>query len=91
MVDVVYLDPQLDFWSQLVWLMVDNTLDEDTEDVGVDGRWMRAKRGALGDHDLVKAPKYCGNGFLMRINGGGSGSPTRIRYATTEVTMTKNY
>ena len=47
--------------------------------------------GALGDHDLVKAPKYCGNGFLMRINGGGSGSPTRIRYATTEVTMTKNY
>ena len=51
------MEPQLDFWSQLVWLMVDNTLDEDTEDGRVDGRWMRAKRGALGDHELVIAPK----------------------------------
>ena len=51
---------------------------------GVDGRLMRARRGTLGDHELVIAPKYCGNVLLMRINGGGSGIPTRCRHATTE-------
>ena len=27
---------------------------------GVYGRWMRARRGTLGDHDIVTASKYCG-------------------------------
>ena len=31
LVDRVYLDPQLDFWCQLVWEMVENTLYEETE------------------------------------------------------------
>ena len=44
--------------------MVENTLDEETEAGGVDGRRMRARRGALGDHELVIAPKYCGKWFV---------------------------
>ena len=35
-------------------------------------------------HNIVE------NGLLMRINGRGSSSPTRSRYATTKVAMTKN-
>ena len=54
------MEPQLDFWCQLVWEMVENTLDEDTDAGGVDGIWMRSRRGSLGDHELVTAPKYCG-------------------------------
>ena len=51
---------ELDFWRHLVWEMVDNTLDEETESGGVNGRRPREMRRALGDHDLLTAPKYCG-------------------------------
>ena len=51
--------------------MVDNTLDEEEESNGVEGRRLRARRGTLGDHELVTTPKYCGNGLQRRTNGGG--------------------
>ena len=54
------VEPQLDFWRQLEWDMVDNTLDEETEAGGVDGIQPKSRRGALGDHELVTAPKCCG-------------------------------
>ena len=54
----VDVEPQLDFWSQLGWEMDENTLDEETEAGGAGGRQLR--RGTLGDHELVTAPKYCG-------------------------------
>ena len=84
LVDEVDVEPQLNFWRQLGWEMVENTFDEDTEAGGVDGIRPRLRRGGLGDHELVTAPKYYVNVLLMRINGGGPSSPTRSRYATTE-------
>ena len=59
LVDGVDVEPQLDFRRQLGWYMVDNTLDEDTEAGGFDWRLMKSRRGTLGDHELVTAPKYC--------------------------------
>ena len=53
------MEPQLGFWSQLVWEMVENTLDEEIEAGGVYERIMRARRGGLRDHDLVTSTKYC--------------------------------
>ena len=50
----------MDFWRQLGWDMVENTLDKVTEAWGVEGRRLRARRGAFGDHELVTAPKYYG-------------------------------
>ena len=44
--------------------MVDNTLDEDTEAGGVEGRRPRERRGALGDHELLKYPTYCGKWLI---------------------------
>ena len=41
--------------------MVENTVDEDTEAGGVNVRLMRARRGTMGDHDLVTAPTYFGS------------------------------
>ena len=67
--------------------MVENKIDEYTEAGGVDVIRLISRRGALGDHELVTAPKYCGNGLLMIINGGGSSRPTRSRYAPTEETI----
>ena len=46
----VDVEPQLDFWRQLGWDMVENTLDEETEAGGVDGRRLVARKGILGDH-----------------------------------------
>ena len=40
--------------------MVDNTLDEEVEAGGVDGRGLRARRGTFRDQELVTATKYCG-------------------------------
>ena len=60
LVDRVDVEPQSDFRRQLGWEMVENTLDEETEAGGVDGRRLRARKGALGDHELVAAPTYCG-------------------------------
>ena len=54
------MEPQLDFRCQLGWEMVDNILDEGTEAGGVGGIRLRARRGTLGDHEIVTAPKYCG-------------------------------
>ena len=51
---------ELDFQHHLGWEMVDKILDEDTEAGGVYGGWLRARRGTLGDHETVTAPKYCG-------------------------------
>ena len=51
---------ELDFWCYLRWDMVDNTLDEDTEASGVDGRRMMSSGGTLGDLKLVTAQTYCG-------------------------------
>ena len=83
------MEPQLDFRRQLEWEMVENALDENTEDVGVDGRRIIVRRGGLGYHEIVTAPTYCGNGLLMRINSGGSIRPTIIRYATAEAAISK--
>ena len=60
LVDGVDTEPRLDFWHQLGWYMVENVLDEETEAVGVNRRRPRARRRALGDHELVTAQKYCG-------------------------------
>ena len=89
LVDGVDVEPQLNFLHQLRWEMVENILYEQTESGGVDGRRLRSRRGVLGDYEPVTDPKYCENGLLMRINGGGSLSPTRSRYATTEAAITK--
>ena len=40
--------------------MVENKIDEYTEAGGVDVIRLISRRGALGDHELVTAPKYCG-------------------------------
>ena len=69
--------------------MVENTLDEETESGGVDGRRLREIRWVLGDHEIMTDPKYCGNGLLMIINGVGSSSPNRSRYAPTEGSIAK--
>ena len=45
LVNEVDVEPQLDFRHQLGWEMVDNTLDEDTEYGGADGRWLEKRRG----------------------------------------------
>ena len=71
--------------------MVKETLDEETKAYGVNGGRLRTRRGTLGEHELVTAPKYCKDGLLMRINDGGSSSPTRSRYATTELAIGKKY
>ena len=42
-------------------------IDEYTEARGVGGRWMRARRGDLGYHELMTAPKYCGK-WLVHEN-----------------------
>ena len=52
--------------------MVENTLDEETETLGVYGIQLRASRGGLEDNQLVTAAKYCGkwlvdNNKLQRI------------------------
>ena len=52
------MDPRLDFWHQLIWEMVENTIYEDTEAGGVYGRLLRARRGTMGDYEIVTAPKY---------------------------------
>ena len=59
------------------------------------GRWLRtswmkrdrlrAKRGALGDDELVTAPKYGGKWLADNKNGGGSSRHIKIIYATTAV------
>ena len=59
LVDGVNVEPQLDFWCQLVWEMVENTTNEETEARYVDVRRLRARKGTLGDHEIVIAPKYC--------------------------------
>ena len=87
LVDGIDADPQLDFWRQLAWKIVDKKLEEETEAGGADGRRLITRRGTLGDHEIVTASKYCGNGLLMRINGGGSSCPTRSKYATTEAVI----
>ena len=87
LVDRVYVEHQLDFLCQLGLEMVENTLYEEKEAGGVDGRRLRARRGTLGDHELVTAPKYFRNGLLIRINGGESSRPTRSRYATTKAAI----
>ena len=61
---IIDVEPQLDFRSQLVWEIFENTLFEEIDSGEVDGRQTRARRGALGDHDIVTAPKYCGNCFV---------------------------
>ena len=58
------MEPQLDFWRQLGWEMVENTLDEEIEAGGVDGRNLRSRRETLGDHELVTDPKYFGKWFV---------------------------
>ena len=58
------MEPQLDFCHQLVWEMVENTIDEQTEAEGVDGIRMRERRGTLGYHELFTAPKYCRKWFV---------------------------
>ena len=60
LVDGVDVGPDLDFWRQLGWEMVENTIYEETEAGGVDVILTIARRETLGDHELVTAPKYCG-------------------------------
>ena len=44
----------------MVWEIVDNTLDEETETGDINGIRLKERMGTLGDHELVIAPKYCG-------------------------------
>ena len=67
--------------------MVENTLDKVTEAWGVEGRRLRARRGAFGDHELVTAPKYYGKLLVDKNNGRGSSSHTRSKYANTELSI----
>ena len=60
LVNGVDADPQLDFWHQLGWKMVDKKIGEDTDDGGVDGIKLIGRRGTLGDHAILTASKYCG-------------------------------
>ena len=55
---------ELNFQRHLGWYMVKNTLYEETEAGGVDGRQLRERRRTLRYHELVTAPKYCGNGLF---------------------------
>ena len=41
------MDPRLDFWHQLIWEMVENTIYEDTEAGG--GLW-KTSESKEGDH-----------------------------------------
>ena len=45
LVEGVDVEPQLDFWRQLVWYLVHNTHDEETEAGGVDGRRLISSMG----------------------------------------------
>ena len=54
------VEPQLGFRRQLIWYIVYNILNEETGAGRVYGKYLRTSRGALGDHNLVTAPKYCG-------------------------------
>ena len=67
LVDAANVEPQLDFWRQFGWKMVENTLDAEEEVSGVEGIRPRARRGTSGDHELVTATKYCGK-FLAEDN-----------------------
>ena len=40
--------------------MINSTLDKEGEAIRVKGIRLRARRGGLGDHELVMDPKYCG-------------------------------
>ena len=60
LVDIVDVDPHLDFWCQLGWEMVENTLEDEIDSGGIDRRRLLSRSGTLGDHELVTAPKYCG-------------------------------
>ena len=59
LVDGVDVEPQLDFWHQLGWEIVENIHDEETEAGKVYEGRMRERRETLGDHELVKYSKYC--------------------------------
>ena len=83
LVDGSDVETQLDFRRQFGWEMFYNTLDEDEEARDVEVRRLRARTGGLGDHELVAAPKYCGNGLQRRTNGGGSIRHIRSSYAPT--------
>ena len=54
------MEPQLDFRRQFGWDIFDNTIYEETEAGGVDVIQLRSRRGYLLYHELVTAPKYCG-------------------------------
>ena len=58
------MELQLGFRRQLGWEVVENTLDGEAEARGVDGIRLRARRGDLGDYELVTARKYCGKGLV---------------------------
>ena len=47
--------------------MIENTLDKETYVGRVYGRCLRARRGALVDHELMTAPKYFGK-WLVGAN-----------------------
>ena len=42
------MEPQLDFWRQVVWEMIENTIDEYKEAVGGLLKMDKSKEGGLG-------------------------------------------
>ena len=52
LIDGADIKPQLDFWHQLVWEMVDNTPNEEEEASGVEGRRLRERGGPQGTTSL---------------------------------------
>ena len=54
------METQLEFWHQLGWDMVENTLGKDTEAGRVDERRLVAMMWVLGYHEHVTDSKYCG-------------------------------
>ena len=78
------MEPQLNFWRQLVWEMAEKKIDEETEAGGVDSRRMRSRMGTLGDHELVTAPKYCGKWLVDENTWRRVNHTYRSRYTATK-------
>ena len=69
--------------------MVGNTLDEYTKSGGGFENGREQGEGPWEAMSLCHLQNIVETGLLMRINCGGSSSPTRSRYATTEAVIDK--
>ena len=75
---------ELGFCRHLGSDMVDNTLGEGTEAGGVDGIQLRARRGILGDHEIVITPKYCEKWLVDKNKWRGVKQPYQIQICNNQ-------